>query len=173
MLTSKIKEWPPGTIIILFLVVACNEKKQQSNNTGTIQVTQAAIPKKELSENSSLLTNDAIIVEEKSAVFVFPDSLRIEKRKKEIGAETFFSGADDYAFYINNAAEFLDSVKMNTIDARGKRFIKFVHKNNSSETIKLEILPELWEIYFFDPRKKAIKIDMTNIEESYKKYFTN
>jgi hypothetical protein len=115
--------------------------------------------------------NDTLIVDKQAAVFIEPDSLRIEKRKKQIGEEDFYMGADDYLFYMNTAHEFLDSIKLTTLNAKEKKFIKFIRSDKTQQVIKLDKLPELWSIYFFDPTKKAKQVDMTLIDEEYKRYF--
>jgi hypothetical protein len=116
-------------------------------------------------------TNDTLIIDRKAAVFIEPDSLQIEKRKKQVGEENFYTGADDYLFYMNTAHEFLDSVKLTTLSAKDKMFIKFIRSDKTQEVIKLDKLDELWSIYFFDPMKKAKQVDMTIIDEEYKSYF--
>src|SRR5690606_8542978 len=71
------------------------------------------------------LQSDTLIVDKWAAVFVEPDSLRIEKRKKEIGEEDFHIIADDYLFYMYKSYEFLDSIKLTIITTKGEKFIKF------------------------------------------------
>lgn len=116
------------------------------------------------------LKSDTLIVDKWAAVFVEPDSLRIEKRKKEIGEEDFYIVADDYLFYMYKSYEFLDSIKLTIITTKGEKFIKFVHHDKMQQIIQLDTIPELWNIYLFEPKSKAKKIDMTNIEEEYKNY---
>lgn len=117
------------------------------------------------------LNDDTLIVDRQAAVFIEPDRLQIEKRKKQVGEEDFYVGADDYLFYMNTAHEFLDSVKLTTLSAKDKKFIKFVHSDKTQKVIRLDKLDELWSIYFFDPTKKAKQVDMTIIDEEYKSYF--
>lgn len=66
--------------------------------------------------------------------------------------------------------EFLDSIKLTIITTKGEKFIKFVHHDKMQQIIQLDTIPELWNIYLFEPKSKAKKIDMTNIEEEYKNY---
>lgn len=116
------------------------------------------------------LKNDTLIVDKWAAVFVEPDSLRIEKRKKEIGEEDFYIVADDYLFYMYKSHKFLDSVKLPIITTNGEKYIKFVYHDKQQQIIQLDTIPELWNIYLFEPKSKAKKIDMTTIEEEYKNY---
>jgi len=115
--------------------------------------------------------NDTLIVNSRAAVFITPDSLQMEERRKQVGEDNFQIGMDDYAFYMNEAYEFLSAEKMTILETTGKKYIKFLLKDKAPKLIQIEKLPELWSIYFFDPRKRAKEIDMINIKEAYKNYF--
>jgi hypothetical protein len=161
--------WKYSSAISLFFIVACNNDINNNipipvKDTVSINQNRLSVP---------VLNNDTLFVHEQAAVFVIPDSIRIAKRKKEIGEENFQIGADDYAFYLNEAGVFLDNVKMKTFDTKDEKFIKFIGTDKPDEIIEINKLPELWSIYFFDPAKKSKQADMTIIEEEYKKYFTN
>lgn len=117
------------------------------------------------------LAGDTIIVCDRVAVIIEPDSARIERSKMEVGEEVFYVGADDYLFYLNKSSEFLDSLKLTIIDVKEEKFLKFVLNDKSYHVIKPDTLPDLWNIYLFDPSRKAQKIDMTMIEDEYKNYF--
>jgi hypothetical protein len=39
------------------------------------------------------------------------------------------------------------------------------------QVVRLDTLPELWNIYLFDGKTKPKQIDMTAIDEEYKSYF--
>lgn len=123
------------------------------------------------STTTNVTSNDTLFVDRKAAVFIEPDSLQIEKSKKQVGEEDFYTGADDYLFYINTAHKFLDSINLTTLNSKDKKFVKFIHSDKTYQVLKLDMLDELWSIYFFDPTKKAKQVDMTTIDEEYKSYF--
>ena len=147
------------SLIVSLTVTFCNDnsKEQQSEIASKI--------------NEAIPNSDTLIISEKSAIFYQPDSMQIEKRKKEVGEENFYIGIDDYAFYINSSFEFLDSIKQPVIEVVGKKVLKFIYSNKQTEVIKLDTLPELWGMYFFSPEKMPRLVDMTIIEEEYKNYF--
>ena len=62
-------------------------------------------------------------------------------------------------------------MKVKTIFAKDKKFIKFISNNNVQQVIRLDTLPELWNIYLFDGKTKPKQIDMSAIDEEYKSYF--
>jgi hypothetical protein len=166
------------TLLILFTLTlaSCADSSHQdtvinkSSQTDTaLQTDTTQKPLRTTTTSSS--TSDTLIVDRQAAVFIEPDSLQIEKRKKQVGEENFYAGADDYLFYMNTSHEFLDSVKLTTFNAKNKKFIKFIHSDKTQQVIKLDKLPELWNIYFFDPTKKAKQVDMTIIDEEFKSYF--
>lgn len=152
-------------LLVLFQIASCgiNSFKESSGNTVEAKKPQSA--------NTSPLS-DTLIVNEVAAIITEPDSLKIERRKKALGEEDFYIGADDYLYYLNQSHNFLDSAKVNTIVAKDKKFILFVGSDKSHHLIQTDTLSELWNIYFFDPKKKMKKIDMTAIEDEYKRYFS-
>ena len=164
-------------IVLLFLILAsCDDSSHQ--DTTSIKSTRGDTTFQTDTTHKSLIAsatnsanNDTLIVDRQAAVFIEPDSLKIESRKKQIGEEDFYTGADDYLFYMNTAHEFLDSIKLTSLNAKEKKFIKFIRSDKTHQVIKLDKLPELWSIYFFDPTKKAKQVDMTIIDEEYKSYF--
>ena len=157
------------SVISIVFTASCN---YNINHDVTLTVKDTVLVKSNTSATPAL-NNDTLFVHEQAAVFVIPDSSRIARRKKEIGEENFQIGMDDYAFYLNEAGEFLDSMKIKSFDTKDKKVIKFTGTGNTYEIIECNKLPELWNIYFFDPSKKARQIDMISIEEEYKNYFVN
>jgi hypothetical protein len=121
--------------------------------------------------HKSPLNSDTLFITKQSAIFIRPDSFRIEEEKKKGNDEDFYVGANDYLYYMSTDQEFLDSVKVVVIDAENKKFIQFGGNNKKGQIINVSKLPELWNIYFFTPTKKAKRIDMTAIEEEYQAYF--
>ena len=115
--------------------------------------------------------SDTLTINRKAAVFYSPDSIQIAKRKKEIGEENFYVGADDYLYYLHTSYDFLDSVKLPILDAKDKKYLRFIRDNKSQTIIRLDTLPELWGIYFFNPGKKEKLVDMLDISEEYNSYF--
>jgi hypothetical protein len=114
---------------------------------------------------------DTLTIDQKAAVFYSPDTTQISKRKKEIGEDNFYAGADNYLNYLQTSHDFLDSVKLPILEAKDKKYLKFICRNKSQTVIKLDTLPELWGIYLFNPSKKEKLIDMTIIDEEYYSYF--
>ena len=163
-------------LILLSLTIAsCADSSHQDTtsikSSQGDKTLQADTIKKLSSTTSSSLNTDTLIVDRQAAVFIEPDSLQIEKRKKQVGEENFYVGADDYLFYMNTAQKFVDSVKLTTLSAKDKKFIKFIGSDKTQQIITLDKMPELWNVYFFKPTKKAKQVDMTIIDEEYKSYF--
>jgi hypothetical protein len=156
-------------------LAACADNSHQSSTVNHLQadtVSQINTTNRTATTLLSVLpNNDTLTVDQQAVVFIEPDSLQIEKRKIEVGEENFYAGADDYLFYMNNAHEFTDSLHLTAFNAKNKKFIKFIRSDKTQEIINLDKLPELWNIYFFDPLKTAKQVDMTIIDEEYKSYF--
>jgi len=71
---------------------------------------------------------DTLIVNQVCAVLFHPDSVGIEKLKKENNEEDFYTIADDNLYYIAGAREYLEERSIRTIDTN-KRFLRFIKIN--------------------------------------------
>jgi hypothetical protein len=116
--------------------------------------------------------SDTLIVTSRSAIFYSPDSIQIEKRKKEIGEHEFYIGADDYAYYSNESWNYLEKMKLPLVMAINKNYLKFISPGKTT-LIRIDTLPELWGVYLFDPKKHPYQADIMDMEEEYKNYFNN
>lgn len=116
--------------------------------------------------------NDTLYIDSVSAIFYEPDTIRIEQRKKSVGEENFYIGAEDYKYYMYLSREFLDSMKMSIRSSANKKYLKFIALS-STKVIKLDTLPELWGVYFFDPRKDPKQVNIIDIDSEYHRYFPN
>ena len=158
--------------IILFSLLtlaACSTQNDKSKMES--QQVSVDILSKDKSLQSSIANFDTLTLDKKAAVFYSPDKTQIAKRKKEIGEENFYVSADDYLYSMYTSHEFLDSIKLTILDAKDKKYLKFIFSDKSQTTIKLDTLAELWGVYFFDPNKRQKQVDMTIIDEEYKSYF--
>ncbi|PKP05077.1 MAG: hypothetical protein CVU11_01390 [Bacteroidetes bacterium HGW-Bacteroidetes-6] len=150
------------TFSITFLTLAscAGNKKQATENSNFTS-----------SSNDAKQDTDTINIEKVSAVFISPDSLQTEKRKQEVGEEDFYAGADDYLYYMSIASGYLDSQKLPIVEISGHKYIRFVGNDKQTQLVCTDTLSELWTIYFFDPAKKAMQVNMTVIEHEYADYF--
>lgn len=114
--------------------------------------------------------NDTLVVTLKAAVYYEPDSARIAQAKLKNEAD-FYTVADDNLYYMQASRKFLDSVHMTILNAKGKKFLKFVLPGSQNSIIKLDTLQTLWGLYFFDGIKPPQEADMTTPDISYTDYF--
>lgn len=157
---------PTVFLVVIIFLTSCNnfDKNKMSNSTDTTA-------QKMIISNLQEPHQDTLIINTKAAVFISPDTIQIEKRKREVGEEDFMTGADDFLFYMNKSHEFLEKQKLKLLDIKDRKFVKFIKEDKSSISIKVDTLPALWNVYLFDPSKAPINIDMTMIEEQYKNYY--
>jgi hypothetical protein len=87
---------------------------------------------------------------------------------KETGEENFRAGAGDYIYYINTSADYLKEQGLSVIDAKNKKYLKFIM---ADKKVQLDTLSELWGMYLFAPTKTPHFADITVIEDDYKNYF--
>lgn len=146
-------------ITLLILLASCNNQKANKELPNVKPI---------LSTN---INTDTLFVRGRAAIFYEPDSLRIERRKKEIGDQDFNTGAGDYLYYMHLSQEFIDSVKLPILTNKNKKFIKFISNDSSKQLVIIDTLPELWGVYFFEPSKKSKQVDIVSIAQEYSNYF--
>ncbi len=132
---------------------------------------QSRLAQTNLDKKNIVKNGDTLAIDRKSAVFFQPDSLQMEERMKKVGEKDFRAGADDYIYYINISAEFLEKQGLPVLNAKGKKYLKFLTSDKKAELVKLDTLRELWGMYLFDPEKKPHYADIIEIEDDYKSYF--
>lgn len=153
---------------------AINDKRQEAKSETQVSSVDTAqqvdTSQKQIVTTKPPSDTDTLTIDTKAAVFFQPDSLQMQKRMKEVGEENF-RAADDYIYYVNTSAEYLEKKSLPVIDAKNKKYLKFVMTDKNVQFIKLDTLKELWGMYLFDPKKKPHYADMTVIEDDYKNYF--
>ena len=182
--TKRFRQWhvfakcPSYLLIVLLLsIVSCrtpthNKEPRLGSTTShrDSMQTDGAL-KSPIESQAFSSSSDTLAFDKACAVFYQPDSLQVEKRMKQVGQDEFRQGADDYIYYINTSAEYLEKKGLPVIDAKNKRYLKFVSTNGQVQVIKLDTLAELWGMYLFDPKKNAYVADITMVEEEYKNYY--
>ena len=154
------------SLLFILLAWSCSEQgKEKPAAINGDSVTEKTI------EPPQQRQSDTLVITSKTAVFYEPDSIQIAKRKKEIGEENFRIGFDDYAFSVNSSIEFLEKEKLPVVDAKDKKYLKFIKANRTSRIIKIDSLADLWGIYLFDPSKEPYSADMTIMDEEFEQYF--
>lgn len=153
-------------LLISVVMLACTNQPRNKKPEQTITDTTTA-PSPIIMAGA-----DTLVVTRKAAVFYEPDSMQIEKRKQAVGEDDFYTGVEDYAYYLNAAHDFLADTKLPIMEAKSKKVMEFIGNKQTKQFIKMDTLSDLWGIYFFDPAKgNAKQVDMTMIEEEYKAYF--
>jgi hypothetical protein len=113
---------------------------------------------------------DTLVVNTRAAVFYTPDSAKIEK-EKALNEDDFYTAADDAAWYMYQSRQYMDSVKVRSVDLVNHRFIRFIRSNGTASYVCTDTLNDLWGVFLFDPAKAPAKGDIVDIEASYKNYF--
>ena len=156
-------------LFALFTIISCNQKENHSeeNLKGAKTIENRKVENTESSKN----VIDTISVKSQIAIIIEPTEMQIEKRKKEVGEEDFYIGADDYMFYINESTKTFNKNKLKVLNIKNDKIINFEFENGNNAILELNEEGELWKVYLFDPKLKPKKIDMTDSENEYKNYF--
>ena len=162
-------------LLLSLTVISCSTNDQKQTNSDTAVSTSHTIrtiqPEDRITTDTTASTSDTMIIDRKAAVFYQPDSLQMEQRMKAVGEADFRAGADDYIYYVNVSAEYLEKQGLPVFDAKGRKYLKFVFADKQIQMVKLDTLKELWGMYLFEPGKKVYSADITMIEEEYKSYY--
>lgn len=122
-------------LFTLFTLFSCNKKENQNvenlkkNQTVLKENNQTKIEKKLQKNHSIKSENDTLIIENKTALIFEPTDKSIVKRKKEIGEEDFYIGADDYMWYLNESNKYLETRKIKILFVKNDKILKFIEKN--------------------------------------------
>lgn len=144
--------------VALFTLAACHESKVAEEQTAT-----AAAP-----PSSSDVPAGAERISQPCAVLYAPDSIQLEKLKKENGEEAFYTMADDNQNYMADARIFLEGKGIKVMAPNGGK-LHFESKSGHATTLDLNDPKYNWEAWLYDGNK-VNKIDLTDIENEYLKY---
>ena len=163
-----------SVFLALFTFISCNQmvnQKEENLNSITTTSKKKVATKKINNNESSKIGIDTVVIKNQTAIIIEPTDKQIEKRKKEVGEEDFYIGADDYMWYLNESTKTFRKNKLNVLSIKNGKIIKFEMENGNNAILELNGKDELWQIYLFDPKLKPKKIDMTDSENEYKTYF--
>jgi hypothetical protein len=163
-----------SVFLAFFTLISCNQivNHKEDNLDSVTTISEKKVENKK-NDNAEISKNriDTILVKNQTAIIIEPTDKQIEKRKKEVGEEDFYIGADDYMWYLNQSTETFRINKLNVLKIKNGKTIKFEMENGNNAILELNGEDELWQIYLFDPKLKPKKIDITDSENEYKNYF--
>ena len=163
-----------SVFLTLFTLISCNQtvNQKEENLNSITTISEKKVSKKKINNTKSNKNGiDTVVIKNQTAIIIEPTDKQIEKRKREIGEEDFYIGADDYMWYLNESTETFRKNKLNVLNIKNGKIIKFEMENGNNAILELNGKDELWQIYLFDPKLKPKKIDMTDSENEYKTYF--
>ncbi|NLU96049.1 hypothetical protein [Chitinophaga sp. Ak27] len=144
-------------VVALSAFTACHDTKapEEKVHTAFAPPQQAAV------ENEATITHPC-------AVLYSPDSIKLEKLKKDNGEEAFYTIADDNQNYMADARNFLEGKGVNILEPASGKLTFHSPKNHPTE-LDLNDKKYNWEIWLYDGNKLH-KVDVTDIENEYAKY---
>lgn len=152
-------------IFYLFAIVAttsCNQAEVKSKPP-VARKPQKTYTAKTI--NSSVANN---VIDFPCAVIIEPDDKTIDHLKKINSEDDYNTIVDDNEFYISESTTFLDSVKLKEIQKYSKGSVVFKTAAGGIYSLKLDSIP--WGVILFNGNNKPVKVDITDIEDSYHSY---
>ncbi len=159
------------SLFCLLVIISCNENKKEVEKNFASDI-QNSIATKSI-ESKVLLANmnkDTLVINSKCALVYEPTEKNIEKRKKEVGEEDFYVGADDFLYYINESTEFLKSKNVTIVTTENDKKLKFILNDGSVVIKNLDLEKDIFGIYLFDTKSEPKKIDIVSTKEEYETY---
>jgi len=102
------------------------------------------------------------------AVFVAPTPEQIDTMKVKMGADKFYTAADDNMFYIAKSRVFLEGKKVTIINKDALGSVKF--KKENGKVVEQKLLGMSWGIILFNGKADPIVANMLDIEKDYNSY---
>jgi len=150
-------------LVFFLLLSACQNKKQKETEVAKSDSISAT-------SSISISKNDLdTLITTPCPVFIYPTVEQIDKMKGSAkDSDDFYTGADDYQYYMGEAGEFLDSIKAKSITRDAKGSIAF--KTTGGKTYNILVDTRKWSIILFDAKSKPFNADITSFQDDYKKY---
>lgn len=158
-----------STISVLFLVlINCTKTGHKENVVSDSTEKTVTVKTKPPSTFQEIL-----IVSEPCALFYQPDSLQKEKIKAITERRIFEASMHDFLYQRKYAYKFLKQYwpRLKIIYAKHVRFLAFIKKDGSLETVDLNKLGDCYGLIVFDRIKCPLQIDLTNIDTQVPEYF--
>ena len=155
---------------IFLTVLLANCSDSNGSNKNSINKSESQVNVK---PGSSF--QDTLLIQNKSAVFFFPDSIQLEKIKLNTEKSVFESTEHEFFYQIRNAKNVIkqNNPSLNIVDAKKIRFINFTKDDKSSLVIDLDSKMDSYGLFLFDGRKDPKLVDMMNIDTELWFYFNN
>ena len=155
----------------LMFILACsgkrpltNKKKENLIQPDTVQISYRKPPSG---------FDDTLIIHSFSAIFYDPDSLQLEKIKKNTPQNIFESAVHDCFYQMKNARMVVKRYwpQIHIIETNRNRFLLFIKDNKAETCIDLNTKGDMCGIFLFDGKKEPELIDMMNIDTALGFYF--
>lgn len=121
-------------------------------------------------------TTVAQIIEQKSAILIYPTSKQIDYLKEKYGEDDFYIVADDNNYYMANLITLLESLKIDIQTATKRNFTFKGHLKDygmNLDSNKQGVDTIYWSVVIFNPKGNPIFIDMVDPDIDKLKHYMN
>jgi hypothetical protein len=154
--------------ISLLLTAACTTTKESN----TVVETKIEVPKEQSVRyrDTIIETDSTFEIGKACGVFFTPSDAELDRMKKEIGEEDFFTVMDDYGWYFSESTTFLKDKGIKTITTSEKS-VRFHLLNGNIKTFHAGDTAIDWSPLLFDGKNTIQKTDLVNIQPGYEAVF--
>ncbi|GAB1858682.1 hypothetical protein MHTCC0001_35220 [Flavobacteriaceae bacterium MHTCC 0001] len=115
---------------------------------------------------SQIDTSDVYNADNQSVIFISPNEKEINKMKKKLGEDDFYTVVDDINYYSSQAYDFLESRTMKSYHT-DKRFVRFTMKNGDTVYVDTEKVESKWTVILCDGYDKPYSSDIIDLHLNF------
>ncbi len=116
---------------------------------------KAGLENKIIQSDSASLKFFPITIDRKTVIEIAPDSTAIEKMKKEMGEDNFYTAAGDWMYYQAELAGILDSLNIGFVHT-DKRFVEIITPNRRLR-FRSDTASSPWNYFYYDGKNLSRK----------------
>jgi hypothetical protein len=154
--------------MLIFLLSACKNpgasKETKLHTSDTMSTASTA-------HNNSSSSRTVMNIDSVCAIIYLPDSSNIEKLKREMGEENFFTVVDDNNFYNSQIIEALDSLKIEVVET-SETDMNFRSNNHTIFFLEKRKLSNPWGAIFFNGKDTPKVMSISDaLQFDYRTYY--
>lgn len=111
------------------------------------------------------------VIYKNSTIIIQPSQLQLDSLQQKVDTSDFNAGLGDYVFYANAMTGFFLDKNVVVYNFTGVRSLNYKNAEGKVMKYDLEQNGELWQLYFFSPEKGFRRIDFTDYESAFNKFF--
>ncbi|HEY0667867.1 MAG TPA: hypothetical protein VGD22_06800 [Sphingobacteriaceae bacterium] len=149
----------------LLILVACNQKKD--NKLSQVKEIKQQAGKVDSSSNA-FVQSETLQINEASAVYFHPDSIKLQKLEQTLG-DKFFADAEVSMGNLSTSRDYLIRNKIKVVETEARQ-LTFKKADGTVKTVDLSNSKYTWGLLLFNGIDDPIEVDMAKPEKATDAY---